>query len=386
MLAHMHTVGSLDLSYARPCLALLCLQTLALPAADAARDTWINGFGFTHMSEEQQTMVKKELRMLIFPGTSLLAKPLPQRAAAEPAPLNPGAAATADPGVLEASQAACEAAAKQAAEAAEAAESKQPGAAAAAGGVTGVPTAQQQAALQQQALQQQQQQLMFPMQLQGPLVPVDMTGLLAGSIVNRAVMQSGAMVLQPIAMSMGLPAVSMGYMPLGAPGSCDPGMLRGSSPAALMLPQLQMQLPMQQPMQLFDPAALLEQPAPDQQLGAQQHQVVKLEQQQLEQQQLHAALQQQVGQQQQHCNPLSGLGPTGPPDASDTAMTAVVTQPCNGPQEQQLHEPAAQQAGAPVEALQDAEQTTAVQLKQEVEQTQKQGDAEANGCLQSTPL
>jgi hypothetical protein len=359
------------------------MQALALPAADAARDTWINGFGFSHMSEEQQTMVKKELRMLIFPGTSLLAKPLPQRAAAEPSPLNPGAAATADPGVLEASQAACEAAAKQAAEAAAAAESKQPGAAAAAaaaGGVTSAPTVQQHAL-------QQQQQLMFPvqqggnvLQLQGPLVPVDMNGMLAGSLVNGAVMQSGAMVLQPIAMSTGLPAISMDYMPLGAPGSCDPGMLRGSSPAALMLPQLQMQLPMQQPMQLFDPAALLQRPAPEQQLGAQQHQVVKLEQQ-LGQQQLHAALQQQVGQQQQQVITSPDLGPAGPPDACGTAMIAGVTQPCSWPHEQQLHEPAAQQV-----TVQDAEQTSAVQLKQEVEQTPKQGNAEANGCLQPVPL
>jgi hypothetical protein len=33
-------------------------QALALPAADAARDTWVHGFGFTHMTEEQQAQVR----------------------------------------------------------------------------------------------------------------------------------------------------------------------------------------------------------------------------------------------------------------------------------------------------------------------------------------
>jgi hypothetical protein len=272
---------------------MLCcaVQSLALPAADAARETWINGFGFDHMSEEQQAMVKKELRMLIFPGTQLLVKPLPQRAGAEGAPLNPGAAATADPGVLEASQAACEAAAKVAAEAA-AAEGIVPAAAAAAGGVPGQQllqqqhqqqpgvhiavlggnaTAQQQDAMQQQLLEQQQvllavQQQMPGLQLQGPLLPVNLNSMVAaseaygngaGTAAAAAAAQSGALTLQPIAMSMALPAGPLALLPAAAAAGCaDAGALRGSSPAA-MLP---VQLPLQDG---FDPAVLLHQPSAD---------------------------------------------------------------------------------------------------------------------------
>ena len=233
-------------------------------------------------------MVKKELRMLIFPGTQLLVKPLPQRAAAEGAPLNPGAAATADPGVLEASQAACEAAAKVAA----AAEGIVPAAAAAAGGVPGQQlllqqqqpgvhiavlggnaTAQQDP-VQQQLLEQQQvllavQQQMPGLQLQGPLLPVNLNSMVASSeafgngagttaAAVVAAAQSGALTLQPTAMSMALPAGPLTLLPAAAAAGCaDAGALRGSSPAA-MLQQLPVQLPLQDG---FDPAVLLQQPS-----------------------------------------------------------------------------------------------------------------------------
>lgn len=79
------------------------------------------------MSEEQQAHVKRDLRMLIFPGTSLLVKSLYKdpdavantaaAAAADPA-ANPGLPAATDAGVLAACQATVEAASKAAAEAA----------------------------------------------------------------------------------------------------------------------------------------------------------------------------------------------------------------------------------------------------------------------------
>jgi hypothetical protein len=49
-----------------------CLQALSLPAAPEAFHTWVTGFGFVPMTDEQQALVKGELRMLIFPGTHLL--------------------------------------------------------------------------------------------------------------------------------------------------------------------------------------------------------------------------------------------------------------------------------------------------------------------------
>ena len=69
-------------------------QALALPAAEAAIQTWIGGFNFAPMPEEQQTLVKQQLRMLIFPGTELLSKPL-DLAQAEQAAKEAAAAAAA---------------------------------------------------------------------------------------------------------------------------------------------------------------------------------------------------------------------------------------------------------------------------------------------------
>lgn len=288
------------------------MQALALPAADAALETWVNGFGFVHMSEEQQTVVKKELRMLIFPGTQLLVKPLPQRNAAEAAEpaSNPGAAATADPGVLEASQAACAAAAKIAAETAATAESAEPAAAAAFGqqppplqqqqamvslpmvgnpllggpGVAGAAVSQPQLSLQQQIMQQQvlftvqQQAVGLPQlhSLQGPLAPVSLNNILTaqgalGGAVNGG--QAAGPMLLPGPISSGLPAPQLGLLPLCAPNGVDASLRRSTPPADV--PQMQLQLPSHQPAAMPQPsAAMLWQP----QQGFQQQLV---EQQQL---------------------------------------------------------------------------------------------------------
>lgn len=208
-------------------------------------------------------MVKKELRMLIFPGTSLLVKPLPQRAdTADPAPLNPGAAATTDPGVLEVCQASCQAAAQVAAEAA-----------AAAGAVVEQQSAlQPQLQLQQNVLLPMQQQQLAALQLpglQGAVLP--MIGIKAEpqSVVDGAVTQSAGLVLQSEGVCGGQDAAGpQATMPPGPSSSCEPaaGELQGAEAAGEAVPQLEAQEPVQQQAQQCDAAAaVLQQPHAEQQ-------------------------------------------------------------------------------------------------------------------------
>jgi len=336
------------------------MQALALPAADAARETWVNGFGFVHMSEEQQTVVKKELRMLIFPGTQLLVKPLPQRNAAEAAEpaSNPGAAATADPGVLEASQAACAAAAEIAAETAATAESAEPVAAAAAfgqqpplqqqqqqamvslpmvgnpllggPGMAGAAVGQPQLSLQQQLMQQQvlftvQQQAVGLPQLhglQGPLAPVSLNNILTaqgalGGAVNGG--QAAGPMLLPGPISSGLPAPQLGLLPLCAPNGVEASLRRSTPPAEV--PQMQLQLPSHQPALMPQPSAtMLWQP----QQGF-QHQLVG-------QQQLSG-----LAQQQPHNAGQAAAGTVG--GAFSSGFVAELQQQDLQPQQQQQQQP-----------------------------------------------
>ena len=46
----------------------LGVASLALPAAASTVDTWVGGFGFRPMTEEEAAITRSELRMLIFPG------------------------------------------------------------------------------------------------------------------------------------------------------------------------------------------------------------------------------------------------------------------------------------------------------------------------------
>ena len=48
------------------------MQTLGLPAAATTIGTWMHGFGFVAMPEEQQRAARSELRILVFPGAGLL--------------------------------------------------------------------------------------------------------------------------------------------------------------------------------------------------------------------------------------------------------------------------------------------------------------------------
>jgi GNAT superfamily N-acetyltransferase len=65
----------------------LGVHTLALPAARETVGTWMHGFGFTHMAPLALRAARSELRILVFPGTQVLAKPV--RAARGPPLLVP---------------------------------------------------------------------------------------------------------------------------------------------------------------------------------------------------------------------------------------------------------------------------------------------------------
>ena len=52
------------------------MKTLSLPAAHATVQTWTEGFGFKRMGAEQLLEVRESLRLLVFPGTEILHKPL----------------------------------------------------------------------------------------------------------------------------------------------------------------------------------------------------------------------------------------------------------------------------------------------------------------------
>lgn len=51
-------------------LASLGVQTMGLPAAATTIGTWMHGFGFVAMPEEQQRAARSELRILVFPGAA----------------------------------------------------------------------------------------------------------------------------------------------------------------------------------------------------------------------------------------------------------------------------------------------------------------------------
>ena len=53
-------------------LAGVGVQTLGLPAAATTIGTWMHGFGFVAMPEEQQRAARSELRILVFPGAGML--------------------------------------------------------------------------------------------------------------------------------------------------------------------------------------------------------------------------------------------------------------------------------------------------------------------------
>ncbi|KAK9810346.1 hypothetical protein WJX72_009121 [[Myrmecia] bisecta] len=65
-------------------LAQAGVQCLSLPAAHETVGTWMHGFGFAHMPAEQLRAARSELRLLIFPGTEVLCKPLVKPAEALP--------------------------------------------------------------------------------------------------------------------------------------------------------------------------------------------------------------------------------------------------------------------------------------------------------------
>eukprot|EP00793_Prasinoderma_coloniale_P003339 PRCOL_00005974-RA len=69
-------------------LAAAGVEKLGLPAAPTAVGTWVHGFGFSEMSLEERKFARSELRMMHFPGSTLLAKDvrMPQPVAASPMP------------------------------------------------------------------------------------------------------------------------------------------------------------------------------------------------------------------------------------------------------------------------------------------------------------
>ena len=53
------------------------LQSADLSPLARQVGTWMHGFSFSAMPEEQLTMARNSLRILIFPGSTVLSKPLP---------------------------------------------------------------------------------------------------------------------------------------------------------------------------------------------------------------------------------------------------------------------------------------------------------------------
>lgn len=60
-------------------LRLWCAQvgckSICLPAARETIETWVHGFGFNFMEFDQESHTRRELRVLVFPGTRLLFRP-----------------------------------------------------------------------------------------------------------------------------------------------------------------------------------------------------------------------------------------------------------------------------------------------------------------------
>ena len=55
-------------------LVSLGVESVCLPAAEAAMGTWVHGFGFDKMPEEQVKAARSDMKVLMFPGTRLLHK------------------------------------------------------------------------------------------------------------------------------------------------------------------------------------------------------------------------------------------------------------------------------------------------------------------------
>lgn len=47
-------------------------RSIVLPAARETIETWVHGFGFGFMDFDQESTTRRELRVLVFPGTRLL--------------------------------------------------------------------------------------------------------------------------------------------------------------------------------------------------------------------------------------------------------------------------------------------------------------------------
>ena len=55
-------------------LVSLGVESVCLPAAEVAMGTWVHGFGFDKMPEEQVKAARSDMKVLMFPGTRLLHK------------------------------------------------------------------------------------------------------------------------------------------------------------------------------------------------------------------------------------------------------------------------------------------------------------------------
>ncbi|XP_023541426.1 uncharacterized protein LOC111801612 [Cucurbita pepo subsp. pepo] len=74
-------------------LGYLKVKNLVLPAADEAESLWINKFGFTKLAPEEVMEYKRHYQMMIFQGTSVLQKAVPQYRVISSAPAAAAAAA-----------------------------------------------------------------------------------------------------------------------------------------------------------------------------------------------------------------------------------------------------------------------------------------------------
>ncbi|CAL1404142.1 unnamed protein product [Linum trigynum] len=58
-------------------LGSLNVKNFILPAAEEAESIWINKFGFTKMNQDEVVKFRKDYQMMVFQGTSMLQKPVP---------------------------------------------------------------------------------------------------------------------------------------------------------------------------------------------------------------------------------------------------------------------------------------------------------------------
>ncbi|XP_010521715.1 PREDICTED: uncharacterized protein LOC104800570 isoform X2 [Tarenaya hassleriana] len=62
-------------------MGLLKVKHLVLPAADEAKSIWTDKFGFTKMTPEEVNEYRKDFQVMVFEGTSMLRKPVPETGA-----------------------------------------------------------------------------------------------------------------------------------------------------------------------------------------------------------------------------------------------------------------------------------------------------------------